>query len=72
MSPNLKRIVGEVKPDGSEDHIPNSHQSAKRGDTGHSATAKALKPRKAIHLPHAEEETSIPYDAVQTGNINSF
>lgn len=55
MSPNLKRIMREVKPDGSEDHIPNSHQSAKRRDTGHSATAKALKPRKAIHLPHAEE-----------------
>ena len=51
MSPNFERIITEVKPDGSEDHIPNPHQSPKTGDTGPLATAKALEQKKAIHLP---------------------
>lgn len=72
MSPNFERIITEVKPDGSEDHIPNPHQSPKKGDTGPLATAKALEQKKAIHLPQAGEETSIPYDAVQARDINSF
>lgn len=38
----------------------------------HSTTAKALEPAKGIHLPQAEGEISILYDAVQAGDINSF
>ena len=72
MSSNFKRIMTEVKPDGSEDHIPNPYQSPRPGDTGPLATAKALEPKKAIHLPQAEVETSIPYDAVQARDITSF
>lgn len=73
MSPNLRRIMTEVeKPDGSEGHIPNPHQSAESGHTRHSVTTKALETTKDGHIPHAEEEASIPYDVVQAGDINSF
>lgn len=41
-------------------------------NTGHSVTAKALEPTKAIHLASTEEETSTPCDAVQAEDINSF
>ena len=60
MSPNVKRIMTEVKPDGSEDHIPNLYQSPKTGDTGPLATTKALEPKKAIHLPQAERKPAFP------------